>query len=124
MQLGKDTTLHLMIVDDSVDDAEAIANGLRNNGIAVRPSRPESTDAFASLLSSQALDLVLVAEGSQVIPLDQVVAQVGSSGKDLPILVLMDSVDTQRMLQMTALGIRSILLRDQQAHIDAVVRSE
>lgn len=124
MQLGKDTTLHLMIVDDSVDDAEAIANGLRNSGIAVRPSRPESTDAFASLLSSQALDLVLVAEGSQVIPLDQVVAQVGSSGKDLPILVLMDSVDNQRMLQMTAQGIRSVLLRGQQAHIDAVVRSE
>lgn len=124
MQLGKDTTLRLMIVDDSVDDAEAIANGLRNSGIAVRPSRPENPDAFAGLLSDQGLDLVLVAEGSQVIPLDQVVAQVGNSGKDLPILVLMDSVDTQRVLEMSALGIRGVALRGQQAHIDTVVRSE
>ncbi len=124
MQLGKDMTLRLMIVDDSVDDAEAIANGLRNSGIAVRPSRPETVDELAHLLSSQPLDLVLVSERSQAIPLDQLIAQVGSSGKDLPMLALVDTVDVQRLLQMTALGIRSVALRGEQAHIDAVVRSE
>ncbi len=124
MQLGKDATLRLMIVDDSVDDAEAIANGLRNSGIAVRPSRPASAQEFATLLSSQALDLVLVAEGSQAIPLDQVVTQVNSSGKDLPMLVLVDTMDTQRLLEMTALGIRAIALRGQQAHIETVVRNQ
>lgn len=124
MQLGKDTTLRLMIVDDSVEDAEAIANGLRNSGIAVRPSRPGTREELASLLSSQALDLVLVAEHSKTIPLDQVIAQVDSSGKDLPMLALVENLDAQQLLQMTTQGIRAIALRGQPAHIEAVIRSE
>ncbi len=124
MQLGKDMTLRLMIVDDSVDAAEAVANGLRNSGIAVRPTRPETMDELASLLASQTLDLVMVSERSQVIPLDQLIAQVDSSGKDLPVLALVDQVDAQRLLQMTAMGIRAIALSGEQAHIDAVVRRE
>ena len=124
MQLGKDMTLRLMIVDDSVDDAEAIANGLRNSGIAVRPTRPETMDELASLLSSQVLDLVMVSDRSQVIPLDQLIAQIDSSGKDLPMLVLVDEMETPRLLEMSALGIRAVALRGEQAHIDAVVRRE
>ena len=48
MQFGKDTALRLLIVDDSVEAAEAIVSGLRNGGIAVRPSRPENEDELAS----------------------------------------------------------------------------
>ena len=33
MQNGTDTALRLMIVDDSVEDAEAIVSALRNAGI-------------------------------------------------------------------------------------------
>lgn len=124
MQLGKDTTLRLMIVDDSVDDAEAIANTLRNSGIAVRPSRPETPDELASLLSGQPFDLLLVDEHSQAIPLEQVVAQVDSSGKDLPMLVLVDTMDAGQVLTMTNLGVRAIVLRGEPAHLDAVIRRE
>jgi hypothetical protein len=41
MAIGKDTALRLMLVDDQVNEAEAIVSGLRNAGIAVRPLRPE-----------------------------------------------------------------------------------
>ena len=124
MHLGKDMTLRLMIVDDSVDDAEAIASGLRNSGIAVRPSRPESMEELADLLSNQAVDLVLVSDKSQVIPLQQLIAQVASSGRDLPMLALVDELDVQCLMQITALGIRAIAVRGEQAHIEAVVRAE
>ena len=42
MANGSDTALRLMIVDDSVEDAEAIVSAMRNAGIAVRPLRPAS----------------------------------------------------------------------------------
>ena len=42
MPNGTDIALRLMIVDDSVEDAEAIVSTLRNAGIAVRPLRPAS----------------------------------------------------------------------------------
>ena len=51
MAIGKDTALRLMLVDDQVNEAEAIVSGLRNAGIAVRPLRPESLDELASQLA-------------------------------------------------------------------------
>ena len=42
MQNGKETTLRLLIVDDSAENAEAIVSTLRNSGIAVRPFRPQA----------------------------------------------------------------------------------
>ena len=54
MQKSQDTALRLMIVDDSVEEAEAIVSGLRNAGIAVRPLRPASADELATMLSGQA----------------------------------------------------------------------
>ena len=47
MQFGKDTALRLLIVDDSVEAAEAIVSALRNAGIAVRPSRPDNEDELS-----------------------------------------------------------------------------
>lgn len=124
MQSGKDTMLRLLIVDDSVDDAEAIANGLRNAGIAVRPSRPENVDDFTALLAGQPLDLVLVANEAQAISLEQVISQVAASGKDLPVLVLLDTIDESAVLAVAGLGARGFALRRQLDHIEAVVRSE
>ena len=40
----QDNALRLVIVDDSVEDAEAIVSGLRNAGIAVRPLRPATLE--------------------------------------------------------------------------------
>ena len=34
------TALRLMLVDDQVNEAEAIVSGMRNAGVAVRPLRP------------------------------------------------------------------------------------
>src|SRR3546814_12827429 len=61
---GTDHALRLMIVDDSVEDAEAIVSTLRNAGIAVRPLRPDSAESLAEMLADQAVDLVLAAQGA------------------------------------------------------------
>ena len=52
-EIRQDPALRLMIVDDSVDDAEAIANGLRNSGIAVRPTRPETIEELAGRVAER-----------------------------------------------------------------------
>ena len=76
MQFGKDMVLRLLVVDDSVEAAEAIVSGLRNGGIAVRPSRPESEDELAQLVQQQAFELVLASHDARGIPLDRVMAVV------------------------------------------------
>ena len=56
--------LRLLIVDDSVEAAEAIVSGLRNGGIAVRASRPENEEDLPALVGG-ALDLVLAAQDAK-----------------------------------------------------------
>ncbi|KAB8172345.1 EAL domain-containing protein [Lysobacter maris] len=113
MQFGKDLPLRLLVVDDSVEAAEAIVSMLRNSGIAVRPSRPENADALAQMLTAQPFDIVLVAHDAASVPLEEVMQRVDASGKDLPVLILHDDIDTARLLRAASLGARGVVLRPQ-----------
>ena len=92
MANGPDHALRLMIVDDSVEAAEAIVSILRNAGIAVRPLRPESIEELGEQLDAQAIDLVLAAQGATGVPLPQVLDCIKASGKDLPVVAVVDRV--------------------------------
>ena len=96
MANGSDIALRLMIVDDSVEDAEAIVSAMRNAGIAVRPLRPASAEELGGMLGSQAIDLVLAAQQSKGVPLDEelqrTVPVITALAREYPDLLL--SIDT------------------------------
>ncbi|KRG64823.1 membrane protein [Stenotrophomonas terrae] len=122
MQNAKDITLRLLIVDDSAESAEAIVSTLRNSGIAVRPSRPQSADELSQALS-QPIDLVLAAN-SYAVPQLLLTQQIAASGKDIPMILLSDNIDAQMLLDSAANGIRAIALRQQPDHLLSVVQNE
>ncbi len=124
MELGKDSALRLLLVDDSVEAAEAIVSGLRNSGIAVRPSRPENQEELVALLNDKTFELVLAARDARSVPVEQVMQLVTSSGKDLPALLVVDSVDDTRLLEALTLGARGVVLRGRTEHIQSMVRTE
>ena len=124
MPNGSDTALRLMIVDDSVEDAESIVSTMRNAGIAVRPLRPSSAEELGGMLGSQAIDLVLAAQQSSGVPLDEVLQLVKSSGKDLPVIAVADRVDEASMSQAFAAGVRGIALRNKPQQLLGAVRTE
>lgn len=124
MANGSDTALRLMIVDDSVEDAESIVSAMRNAGIAVRPLRPASADELAGMLAGQAIDLVLSAQQSKGITLDEVLQLVKSSGKDLPVIAVADHVDEASMSQAFVGGVRGIALRNKPQQLLGAVRAE
>jgi diguanylate cyclase (GGDEF)-like protein/PAS domain S-box-containing protein len=124
MEVGKDSALRLLIVDDSVEAAEAIVSGLRNNGIAVRPSRPENEAELVELLNDKTYEMVLAERASKSVPVEQVMHLVTSSGKDLPVLLIYDSVDDARLLEALELGARGVVLRGRMEHIQSTVRTE
>src|SRR5690606_5219916 len=96
---GTDHALRLMIVDDSVEDAEAIVSTLRNAGIAVRPLRPDSAESLAEMLADQAVDLVLAAQAATTVTLAQALELIKASGKDLPVVTIVDRVDDASLTQ-------------------------
>nr|WP_295378075.1 EAL domain-containing protein [Pseudoxanthomonas sp.] len=124
MQIGKDSTLRLMIVDDSGEDAEAIVSTLRNGGIAVRPLRPLDADELAQMVASQPMDLVLAARSARGIPLAGVLSTVDASGKDIPVIVLAEAINEADWLSDQAGGARGMVLRGRAEHLLHVLRSE
>ena len=57
--MQKDSAMRLLIVEDQVEDAEAIVSAVRNGGIAVRPLRPQNVAELEQMVTSQPADLVL-----------------------------------------------------------------
>jgi len=123
MQNANDMTVRLLIVDDSGENAETIVSTLRNSGIAVRPTRPQHSEELALALATQPIDLVLVA-AAQSIPLLQVTQQIAASGKDIPMILLAESINENEWVEAGANGIRAIALRHRPEHLLAVVRNE
>ena len=123
MQNTNDMTVRLLIVDDSGENAETIVSTLRNSGIAVRPARPQHAEELAQILGSQPIDLVLAAP-AQSIPLLLVTQQIAASGKDIPMILLAESIDENEWVEAGANGIRAIALRNRPEHLLAVVRNE
>ncbi len=124
MASNKDSVLRLLIVDDSVEAAEGIVSALRNGGIAVRPTRPETEDELAASINGQPLDVVLAARDAKSLPLAKVAQVVSASGKDLPLLLVVDSADDAAMLLALEHHARGVVLRNRVDHVQASVRSE
>ena len=92
MSMKQDNALRLLIVDDRVEDAEALVSGLRNAGIAVRPVRAASAEELSAALAGPA-DLVLAAFSAQSLPFAEAAHLVASCGKDLPLVAIADQLD-------------------------------
>ncbi|WP_024890656.1 EAL domain-containing response regulator [Luteimonas huabeiensis] len=120
----QDNPLRLVLVDDSVEDAEAIVSCLRNAGIAVRPLRPSGAEELEALLAGQAIDLVLAAQRPGALPLAEVAQRVQASGKDIPLIAVSDAVDEASFVEALTLGARHVAPRQRPQLLLALVRSE
>ncbi|TDK24946.1 EAL domain-containing protein [Luteimonas aestuarii] len=116
--------LRLLIVDDRVEDAEAIVSGLRNAGIAVRPTRAASADELAAALPGLSGHLVVAAHSSQALPLAEVLQQVVASGKDLPVIAVVDALDEAGYVEALGNGARAVALRHKPQQLLATVRAQ
>lgn len=124
MAIGKDTALRLMLVDDQVNEAEALVSSLRNAGIAVRPLRPESLDELAQMLGQQTVDLVLAEHASTQLPFDEVAAIVMGCGRDVPLLAVLDGITDEILDNVQAQGAQAVALRGRPQQFLKTVRTE
>ena len=124
MSKKPDNALRLLIVDDRVEDAEAIVSGLRNAGIAVRPLRTANADELSAALAGQSFDLVLAARQSAALPLADVLQRVVASGKDLPVIAVLDALDEAGFLEAQDNGARAVALRHKPQQLLSTVRAQ
>lgn len=124
MAISKDTALRLMLVDDQVNEAEALVSSLRNAGIAVRPLRPESLDELAQMLGQQTVDLVLAEYASTQLPFNEVAEIVMGCGRDVPLLAVLDGITDEILDSVQAQGAQAVALRGRPQQFLKTVRTE
>ena len=120
----QDAVIRLLLVEDRLEDAEQLISHLRNGGMAVRPQRPESEDELVQLLSGQNIDIVLAAFEAKYLPLATVVERATATGKDIPVISSVTTLDEKTVLAALAAGTRDVVIRHRAEHVQAVVRAE
>ena len=121
---NQDSVVRIVLIDDKIDDAEQSISLLRNGGIAVRPSRPESQKGLESVLANGACDLVLASVTAKSLPFKDVVAAVAASTNDITVVALLDHIDDKTEMVLIANDVRAYALRGQAKSMQFAVRRE
>jgi multidomain signaling protein FimX len=119
-----ENVVRLLLVEDSVEDAEQVISVLRNSGLAVRPSRVEDVENLTTVLDDQSFDLVVVSPKSKKLTLALVVAAANKKGKDLPIVQMLDAITQETVLKALREGARDVALRSATDHLQNILKRE
>lgn len=82
--------LRLLIVDDSLTDADGVINSLRSAGHAVRAAREDRPAELEQLLANQTWDLLICRDNVANLAPTDIVSLVQRLGKDLPSIILVN----------------------------------
>jgi len=88
-----DGMLRLLLVDDSLTEADNVTNTLRSTGHAVRASREDSLENIEQALTGQPWDLIICRASLVSVPPRELVSCVHRLGRDLPCIVLTSEED-------------------------------
>lgn len=107
--------IHLLIVNESQNEAETITNLFRNDGNPVRTERPASADELERLLAETQWDL-LIADGLHPqIDLKQLKSLLKQIKEDIPVLLLTRSANQANNIDHAIeLDVVDVIYRDQE----------
>ncbi|GAA0705157.1 GGDEF/EAL domain-containing response regulator [Dokdonella soli] len=119
-----DNIIKLLLIDDSVEDAEQFVSILRNGGIAVRPARASNEAELEAALEQQTPDLIVVDLTCKELKLPQIRDAAGRGGRDITLIGCGRGVSEDAIVTAFRDGARALLLRDSHEHVQMVVRRE
>lgn len=123
--MDTDNTLHLLIVDESSNDAEMITNVLRNAGHAVRPTRVEDDEDMEAALNNQNWDLIIAADKLTYIDVYKAISLLQESGKDIPLIVVANGADNITVSEALKAGACDLVHKDEEPdHLQYIVQRE
>ena len=101
----KNTTVHLLILDPSQNDAEALVSLLRNSGKATRAHRITSEEDLEETLKTGQWDLLLARdETDDELSADDALAMIRRMDKDIPFILLAKEFDRERSVAIMKAG--------------------
>ena len=103
------TTVHLLILDPSQNDAESVVSLLRNAGRATRAHRITSGEDLEEALKTSTWDLLLARDVEQEFGPDDALATIKRMDKDIPFILLTGEEDRERTVGIMRAGAQDAL---------------
>ena len=120
----QENVIRLLLIEDSVEEAEQLISMLRNGGIAVRPARAGNAAELEKELGGQAPDLVLVNLNAKSLKLPEIAAATNRTGKDIAIVAVAANTNEDLIVGAFKEGARALALRNRADHVQSIVRRE
>jgi diguanylate cyclase (GGDEF)-like protein/PAS domain S-box-containing protein len=120
--VNREEILRLVVIEESRNDAEAIANILRNAGHAIRLRYAASREDLEAALDQSTPDLVLCAKGLESISLEEALAVATERDEPLPVIAIGDTVDEPQIIETLRTGAEDLVSFDEPEHLRLVVR--
>lgn len=116
--------IRLLLVDPNPEFSERLQGQLRAAGLNVRVERVANRQALEDAVARRDSDLLLVDWDSVVSKPADAVALVERERLDLPVIAMAVSIDASLLLAATKARVSAVMLREEPAHVEDVIRRE
>ena len=116
--------LQLLIVEESKNDAESLANALRNNGHQIHYTHGSSLDEIESALNSRHPDIVLCGSGADIPLAGDVHALLKRLELVSPVIVIADEANEADVVAARKSGISNLISYNQPEHLPLAFNRE
>ena len=119
-----DNIIKLLLIEDSVEEAEQIISILRNGGIAVRPARAANEAELEAALEQQTPDVIIANLDCADLSFARVAEAASRGGRDVALIATCRGLSEDRIVTAFHDGARGFALRDRPDHLQMTVRRE
>ena len=122
--MDNDNVIRPLILEESANDAEALASALRNAGFAVRYKHIKNSDDLTEALEGKSWDLLLAAQQVADFTAMQAISMIEKAGKDIPCIVNGSDLSDKIVMSHLHVGAADFISEANQAHLLHVISRE
>ena len=116
--------IHVLVIDDSADDAFLIIRELRRAGLSVVPAMAETEAGVAAALAEQIPDVVISDYNMPGFRAEDALEQVSARDADIPFILVSGQVGDEAAAALMRAGVRDFVLKDRLTRLAPAVQRE
>jgi len=117
-------TLHLLIIEESMNDAESLANALRSEGHQVQFKHGSTVADIEAVLDDQYPDIVLSGSGAAVPTFGEVITLLDRHESTAPVIAIVDEASEADVVAAQKSGVSCLISYEQPEHLQLVFNRE
>jgi PAS domain S-box-containing protein len=117
-------SIHVLVVDDSFDDAILITRQLNRAGLAVTHARADTAAGVAEALGERVPDVVICDYNMPGFSAEDALEQVRACDADIPLILVSGQVGEETAAALMRAGVRDFVLKDRLARLGPAVQRE